>query len=576
MNFTEIGIIKFYRINDYIILLQTLMKMWSMGDGRAYCKRKDSSIHQYKGDTVRRYSDKRFFYQNFRKLYSMKKRFTSYLQGRITLMFLGLTFLIYGLIAGYWIFGLQPRLRAEAESCAKVLAYAQSQSLAYVLSSLEENFRRAKLEQAMDRILLLTNPNIEGTFIMGVELEVDYDVIKSDKKDLDIRRGRIGCHDCFLTEIPLYSDNSRELMGIVRFHSNGDFFQRLKTDVKNKLYIGSAGMLLLIALTWQILVILLKPLNMLADSLRHQEIETVMEPLPPLHGLVSEEIRLVKDALDVLFQKTNRYTEELQQTYNDLREAQTQLIQSAKLASIGELSAGVAHELNQPLMVIRTTIQLINRYISKGYTDILRFKEQFEKIEKNTTRMMNIINHLRVFSRQSSTEFVPVNVSKVIEDAFMMIGEQLRLRSIIVEKQLLPDIPAVHGDPNQLEQVFLNLITNARDAITAKSESYMHHIGKLEIITKISDDCESDIEILFKDNGSGIPENIRDKIFDPFFTTKEVGQGTGLGLSISYGIIKEHQGSIDIAETSAAGTVFRVILPVSAPLPDPSPERRGE
>ncbi|HAO21155.1 MAG TPA: hypothetical protein DCQ37_12175 [Desulfobacteraceae bacterium] len=494
----------------------------------------------------------------------MKKRFTSYLQGRITLMFLGLTFLIYGLISAYWIFGLQPRLRAEAESGAKVLAYAQSQTLAYVLSSLEGDFRRAKLQQAMDRILLLTNPNIEGTFILGVELEVDYDVIKSDKKDLDIRRGRIGCQDCFLTEIPLYSDNSRELMGIVRFHSNGDFFQRLKTDVKNKIYIGSAGMFLLIVLTWRLLFFLLKPLNMLADSLRRHEIETVMEPLPPLHGLVSEEIRLVKEALDVLFQKTNRYTEELQQTYNDLREAQTQLIQSAKLASIGELSAGVAHELNQPLMVIRTTIQLIVRYISKGHTDILQFKEQFEKIEKNTTRMMNIINHLRVFSRQSSTEFVPVNVSKVIEDAFMMISEQLRLRSIIVEKQLLPDIPSVHGDPNQLEQVFLNLITNARDAITAKSATDMHHLGKLEIITKISDDCESDIEILFKDNGCGIPQDIRDKIFDPFFTTKEVGQGTGLGLSISYGIIRDHQGSIHIVETSAAGTVFRVILPFSA------------
>lgn len=263
-----------------------------------------------------------------------------------------------------------------------------------------------------------------------------------------------------------------------------------------------------------------------------------------------------QDEIGILAFSFNEMIEELQNTQN-------QLIQSAKLASIGELSAGIAHELNQPLMVIRTTVQLINRYIAKGQTDICRFSEQLEKVEKNTSRMMNIINHLRTFSRQSATKFVSVNVSSVIEDAFMMIGEQLRLRGIVVEKQFYPDLPEIYGNPNQLEQVFLNLIANARDAIAAKSENDTQHVGKLEIITKISDHCESDIEILFRDNGGGIPEAIRHKIFDPFFTTKDVGKGTGLGLSISYGIIRDHHGSIDIAETSPAGTVFRIILPVA-------------
>ena len=262
----------------------------------------------------------------------------------------------------------------------------------------------------------------------------------------------------------------------------------------------------------------------------------------------------------------NRAEESLKKAYQELKQTQSQLVQSGKLASIGELAAGVAHELNQPLMVIRGNAQLIQRNISKGKLKIEDMHKQIEPIEKNTKRMMTIINHLRAFSRQSKAEYYALNVNNVIEESFLMVGEQLRLRNIEVKKSLDPQLPQIKGDTNQLEQVFLNLITNARDAIMEKFDNEKPMNGdteSMEIITKPSDTDDSLIEILFKDSGSGIKEKDQTNIFDPFYTTKEVGKGTGLGLSISYGIINDHKGQIEVAETGPEGTMFKVTLPIA-------------
>lgn len=278
---------------------------------------------------------------------------------------------------------------------------------------------------------------------------------------------------------------------------------------------------------------------------------------------------------------------ELKEKGRELRQTQTQLIQSGKLASIGELASGVAHELNQPLMVIRGTAQLIQRSLKKDNSGAAELIKQLEPIVKNTKRMMNIINHLRTFSRQSKTEFQPVDVNRVVEDSMLMVGEQLKFRNIEVEKKLDVNLPKVKGDANQLEQVFLNLITNARDAInsiedcrlkivdcgfrsggdyTSEGIEKVESKGRLEIITRLgkfsSQKSKNFVEILIRDNGGGISEDKVGKIFDPFFTTKEVGKGTGLGLSISYGIIQDHEGEIEVAETGPQGTTFRIRLPI--------------
>jgi len=270
---------------------------------------------------------------------------------------------------------------------------------------------------------------------------------------------------------------------------------------------------------------------------------------------------IIRDVTD-----RNLAEESLKKAYKELKHTQSQLVQSGKLASIGELAAGVAHELNQPLMVIRGNAQLIQRSLSKGKLEIEDMHKQIEPIERNTKRMMNIINHLRTFSRQSKAEYYALDVNNVIEESFLMVGEQLRLRNIEIKKTLDPELPKIKGDTNQLEQVFLNLITNARDAICEKSENEKPMNGNtesIEIISKPSDTDDSLVEILFKDTGSGISKKDQTSIFDPFYTTKEVGKGTGLGLSISYGIIRDHNGQIEVAETGPEGTLFKVKLPIA-------------
>ncbi|MBF0452886.1 MAG: HAMP domain-containing protein [Candidatus Magnetomorum sp.] len=252
----------------------------------------------------------------------------------------------------------------------------------------------------------------------------------------------------------------------------------------------------------------------------------------------------------------------LKSAYLKLQQTQSQLIQSGKLASIGELAAGVAHELNQPLMVIRTAAQYMKRAQEKKKLTIDDVAELNETVEKNTRRMMNIINHLRAFSRQSMNEFTRVNVNQVVEDAFLLISEQLRLRNIQVKKNLATDIPDIYGDQHQLEQVILNLLTNSRDAILAQTDSCENCSGMITITTQSLKPEDDAVAIFVKDNGIGINETSLDKIFDPFYTTKDVGKGTGLGLSISYGIIKAHHGHIRVIHSEKNETVFSIKLPV--------------
>ncbi len=156
----------------------------------------------------------------------------------------------------------------------------------------------------------------------------------------------------------------------------------------------------------------------------------------------------------------------------ELKEAQSQLIQSGKLASIGELASGVAHELNQPLMVIRANVRLLTRTFKK----VLEFSEDrlqsFALIEASAKRMMNIINHLRTFSSQAKGKFTAVDVNKTIDGCLLMVGEQLRIRNIDLKFELVEDIPEIAGNATQIEQVVLNLITNARDAVEEKIRNH--------------------------------------------------------------------------------------------------------
>jgi two-component system, NtrC family, sensor kinase len=223
-----------------------------------------------------------------------------------------------------------------------------------------------------------------------------------------------------------------------------------------------------------------------------------------------------------------------------------QMTQTEKLTSLGLLAAGVAHEVNTPLAVISNYIQMLAKQMPEGdprHTII-------DKIVKQTFRASEIVNNLLNFSRTGPGELADVDLNRVVEETLSLVAHPLKASQIQVVKQLTEGIPPVRGSANKLQQVFLNLFLNARDA--------MPQGGMLEVRSTAHN---GSVEIEVADTGNGITREHIHKIFDPFFTTKTSGRGTGLGLSVSYGIIKEHAGKIDVRSTPGRGTSFHVEFP---------------
>ncbi|MDP4978481.1 MAG: ATP-binding protein [Desulfobacterales bacterium] len=242
-------------------------------------------------------------------------------------------------------------------------------------------------------------------------------------------------------------------------------------------------------------------------------------------------------------------------------EAEQQLIQASKMATLGEMATGIAHELNQPLSVIKTASSFFVRKISKGENlDHQILHSMLEKVDKNVDRAANIINHMRQFARKSDLSLDKVQVNDVLKSAFDIFSQQLKVRGIEVVWDIDGTLPKILADPGRLEQVFINLLLNARDAIEEKSAAGRES-GEKKITLKTWRDGQRVIAEV-RDTGGGIPKAIEDKLFEPFFTTKQVGKGTGLGLSISYGIVKDCGGDIKAASRGDEGAVFYVTFPI--------------
>jgi C4-dicarboxylate-specific signal transduction histidine kinase len=248
-------------------------------------------------------------------------------------------------------------------------------------------------------------------------------------------------------------------------------------------------------------------------------------------------------------------TQVMERREQELRDKQEQLVQAGKLATLGELTTGVAHELNNPLNNIGLYVGNVIDRIHMGELPTDSARADLEKAMEQVRKATEIISHLRTFGRAAPVTFEAVDVDEVIERALSLMQEQLRLRAIDVDLDLCPDELVVHGNPIQLEQVFINLLTNARDALTEVPEARK----KIRIASSLDGDG---IRIVFEDTGPGIPTEIAKRVFDPFFTTKEVGTGTGLGLSITYSIVKEHGGDISLSKTPGGGATFTVEVPV--------------
>lgn len=282
-------------------------------------------------------------------------------------------------------------------------------------------------------------------------------------------------------------------------------------------------------------------------------------PLRDDHGqtqaivCVAQNISQLKKVEDKLLSAND----ELKSLNQELQNTQLQLVQSAKLASIGEISAGLAHELNQPLGAILLSAEMIDELLNdQPERYIQNIRDSIKRILANLKRASALITHLKTFSRSDGDkEFSDVDINWVIQESLILFEQPMRIAGIDTRLELNKDLPRFCCNVIKIEQVITNLLANARDAVMDKEQ---------KLIKVRSFMTEKSIVIEVEDNGCGIPRELVNKVFDPFFTTKEVGKGTGLGMSISYGIVREHSGNMEVTSVEGEGSVFRLSLPLVA------------
>lgn len=242
----------------------------------------------------------------------------------------------------------------------------------------------------------------------------------------------------------------------------------------------------------------------------------------------------------------------------EMIEKDAQLVQAAKMKTLGEMSAGIAHEINQPLNTIKMGSDYLNLLLDQKKTITeAQIRDMVTEISEQVDRATEIINNLRAFGRKSDLAMELVSMKEPIQGVLSIIGRQFSIQRIAIRLDLADNLPLVKAQNNHLQQVFFNLLNNARDAIQEKMETEPDLYGDILVRTYAED---GKVVVSVTDNGSGIPEPVRDKIFEPFFTTKKTGKGMGLGLAITYGIVRDYGGTIEIDSTPGQGTTFNLIF----------------
>jgi two-component system NtrC family sensor kinase len=335
-------------------------------------------------------------------------------------------------------------------------------------------------------------------------------------------------------------------LGYVLLSSYEQSFRALQTTQQVLLGVSFCSILFGTAIVWFLINKVTQPLRELRDSA-----EAVGR------GDFTQRVSVrSRDECGELATVFNQMTENIKQsraqiekTVETLKNTQAQLIQSEKLSAVGEFVAGVAHELNNPLAAVVGFSEML-----KDHDADTKNRRYIEMIYKAAQRCQKIVQSLLSFARRHQHERKPMSLNSMVEAVLEMLNYQLRTSNIEVITQLDPSLPVVLADGHQIQQVLLNIINNARQAIESHQSG-----GQIRIVTETS---SNNVQIIVCDNGPGIPEENLLRIFDPFFTTKQVGQGTGLGLSLCYGIIKEHGGNITPASRPGEGATFIIQLPI--------------
>ncbi len=380
--------------------------------------------------------------------------------------------------------------------------------------------------------------------------------------------------------IPVYNESScytapchyhpakKQILGILETN-----FSTATVDAvikKNRIGTIFFGGLFIVMISSSLCVILYKfvskPVSLLDEGM-HKLAKGELDHVIEIHS--KDEMGLLANTFNTMASDIKRYKdnmenwtkaleEEIQKKTSEIMKAHDQLINAEKLASLGRMAAGVAHELNSPLTGIVTFAHLMRKRIPPENT---QDSEDLDVIIEQAERCSKIIKGLLGFSRKTTAEKVFANINTLTENTISMVRNQAKFHNIKFNLNFDDSIPPIPTDPNQLQQVFINLLINAADA--------MNERGQVTVATRVSSDTATGkpyVEIEFTDTGPGIPEEHLGRVFEPFFTTKPVGKGTGLGLAVSYGIIKKHGGNIFVRSETGKGASFFVRLPVESDL----------
>jgi len=298
--------------------------------------------------------------------------------------------------------------------------------------------------------------------------------------------------------------------------------------------------------------------------------EVSIHPIWEKRGKIAKFIHISRDITQQRREEeeiTRRLEQMVEDRTRQLKETHEKLLHQDKMSSLGKLSASVVHEINNPIAGILNLTMLMKRIMSEqalSPKDIEQFKLYLNLMETETRRTSRIVSNLLAFSRQSKMEMKRVDINRLIDQTLLINANLLMIAGVKIEKHLSPDLPELIGSEDQLLQVFMNLVSNAAQAMESKEN------GVLSIKTSFSSK-QNAILIQIEDSGVGIPEKDMSRLFEPFFTTKK-GKGVGLGLSVAYGIIQEHRGSIYVQSKIGAGTTFQVKLPVRSSIDEASRE----
>ena len=345
----------------------------------------------------------------------------------------------------------------------------------------------------------------------------------------------------------LESVNTGDAPGYVLLNSYEDSFRALQATQQLLLLVSLCAILIGAAVVWLLVSRVTQPLRELRDSAEAVGRGDLSRRVPVRSADECGELAV---AFNRMTENVQQSRAQLEQTVTTLKTTQEQLVQSEKLSAVGEFVAGVAHELNNPL----TAVMGFSEMLSKADVDP-KYRRQLDLIFKAAQRCQKIVQSLLSFARRHPPERRAVSMSGLVEAVLDLVAYPLRTGNIEVKLQLDPSLPPVLADAHQIQQVLLNIINNARQAIEAHQPS-----GRITITTELRG---PNVQLTIQDDGPGISEENLRRIFDPFFTTKEVGKGTGLGLSLCYGIIKEHGGSITPSSRRGEGATFIIELPVA-------------